>query len=423
MKHPISRIQARISAVLPEVLLASGLLGVAVLVRYLGWGMVAGDYRIYLEPWSRFIAEHGMFSALRFGFADYNVPYLYVLTGFTWLDAHTPIPLMTWIKGFSAVFDAVLAYYVARLVALRGRNWRMPLLAGLTVLVLPTVVLNGAYWAQCDSIYAAFSVAGLYHLIRQRPWIGSVLIGVALALKLQTIFIFPVLLVLLLGRRMPWRSLIAFPAVYVLLAVPAWLAGRPFADLMMIYANQTKTYPSLTLNAPTIYAFITPRSPALLETARSAGILFAIAAVLILTYLITVRRLRLSNERLVLLAATSSMLVPFLLPGMHERYFILAEVLTVAAAFWLPRALWFVPILVQAASMVTYLNYLMSAQPSPVDLRILALLMLGALVATGARLLRPDPAPLTATIPAPALGHLPGAQRSPESGTAVIAGR
>jgi hypothetical protein len=49
---------------------------------------------------------------------------------------------------------------------------------------------------------------------------------------------------------------------------------------------------------------------------------------------------------------------------MHERYFYLAEVLTVIAAFYLPRRLWYVPVLVQVASFLAYLHVLFPAADS-----------------------------------------------------------
>lgn len=70
------------------------------------------------------------------------------------------------------------------------------------------------------------------------------------------------------------------------------------------------------------------------------------------------RRPELTPTRIVLLATTSVILVPYLLPGMHERYFCLADVLSVIAAFHLPRRLWYVPILVQISSFGSYLQYL-----------------------------------------------------------------
>ena len=69
--------------------------------------------------------------------------------------------------------------------------------------------------------------------------------------------------------------------------------------------------------------------------------------------------------------------MPFTLPGMHERYFFLADVLSVVPAFYRPR-LWYVPLLVQTSSLLAYEAYLFHAQSVP--LPALAGLMLAALL-------------------------------------------
>ncbi|MEV6298743.1 hypothetical protein AB0M02_04980 [Actinoplanes sp. NPDC051861] len=370
----------------PEVFLIVALVAVAAAVRFVGFSTVSPDYAVFIRPWAEFIAANGGFEALSEDFANYSMPYLYLLTGMVWLDTHLPVGLLFLVKLVSVAFDVMLAYYTARIVALRA-DLRLAALAGVVVLLLPTVVLNGAYWAQCDAIYAAFTVAGVYHLLRDRPWLAMILVGVAFSFKLQTVFLFPVLMVLVLAGRLLWYQLAVIPAVYVVLTVPAWFAGRPFADLMLIYANQSGQYGALTLNAPSVYAFFKV-APALMGTLKTAGSLLAIGAVLALAYLVLIRRVRLDDLGVVLLAATSALLVPFLLPGMHERYFMLAEVLTVIAAFWVPRRMWFVPVLVQFATFLAYANYLFKSGVSVVDLRVLALLTLGALVATTSALLR-----------------------------------
>ncbi len=48
---------------------------------------------------------------------------------------------------------------------------------------------------------------------------------------------------------------------------------------------------------------------------------------------------------------------PFFMPGMHERYFFLADLLSLVLAFYLPK-LWYVPVLVQTSSFLSYLPFM-----------------------------------------------------------------
>lgn len=96
------------------------------------------------------------------------------------------------------------------------------------VLFLPTVVLNGAYWGQCDSIYAAFALLGIYFALSRAPGgPGMACIAVSFAFKLQAVFIMPIFVVLLITGRVNIRHFFIFPAVYILLMLPAVAAGMP----------------------------------------------------------------------------------------------------------------------------------------------------------------------------------------------------
>jgi hypothetical protein len=93
-------------------------------------------------------------------------------------------------------------------------------------------------------------------------------------------------------------------------------------------------------------------------------------------------RREIDGRRLLLLALLFAILVPFFLPAMHERYFYLADVLSIAVAFWIPRLLW-VPLLVQIASLLSYVAFLFRAGREygvSVDQRVLAVVMFAALV-------------------------------------------
>lgn len=330
----------------------------AIVARAVMFGHESSDYQLFIKGWYDFIATHGGFGALRYDFSDYNVPYLYLITVLTYL----PVPALVGIKLISVVFDLVLAYFTYRIVGLRHTGHGIPSLAALIVLFLPTVATNSGLWGQADSIYAAFGLGGVYFLLRRRPWLACVFLGLSLAFKLQAVFLFPLLLVLALKKWLPWRPLLAVPGVVLLLDVPALLAGAPLGQLLSVYVRQTTAYPELTLNAPSIYQFL----PAGTDAAVLRPIGVAVTGLVLLGLCLTalLSRVRLTATNIVLMGAVSAVLMPFLLPSMHERYFYLAEVLTVIAAFFLPRRLWYVPVLVQVASFLSYLHVLFPAAGS-----------------------------------------------------------
>ncbi|WP_216213072.1 hypothetical protein [Amycolatopsis aidingensis] len=334
------------------------------------------DYLLFYRPWYDFIIEHDGFSALRYEFSDLNAPYRYFLIILTYL----PVPPLFGIKIFSVLFEIVLAFFTYRIVALRFPGSWTPFVAGGVVFLLPTVVLNGSMWAQADASYAAFSLGGVYYLLTRRPWWACVFFGLALAFKLQAIFLFPLLLIMVLTGRVPWRALLAIPAVYLLLDVPALLFGASAAKLLTVYVSATDVWQQLTMNAPSVWQFF--RGEQGLEIMRLPGVLFTGALVLALCLLVLLSRVELTEARIVLLGALSVVLVPYALPSMHERYFYLADVLTVILACYLPRRTWYVPIVVQTVSLLSYIPFLFwaPAGAEPVDLRILAAAELVVLV-------------------------------------------
>ncbi|WP_433220605.1 glycosyltransferase 87 family protein [Dactylosporangium sp. CS-047395] len=366
------------------------------------------DFRGFLLPWWTFIDQHGGYHALKYKFSDYNVPYLYILVGLHAVAPHHPLAA---IKVVSAGFDLVLAAMTYLLVKYRRPGYRLAGAAALTVLLLPTVIMNGSLWAQCDAIYTAFLLGGLYSLIKRRPWLACALFGVAYAFKQQAMFVFPILLVLALRRELPWRTLIAAPAAFLLLDVPALIIGRPLGELLSIYTSQVGGYQQLALNAPSLYALL-PAELAVDEI-RTAGICFAGAVVLLLVTAIAASRQRLTPQRLVMAAALFAIAVPFLLPAMHERYFYAGDVLSVAVAFLAPRRLWFVPLLTQYASATTYAPFLFGAKAaSP---QIPALVMLAVVLVLAIHLARElYPA-------APAVGRVSGPEpaNAPEAAEAA----
>ena len=309
---------------------------------------VSSDMHGALIPWYDFLVENGGFAALRFDFADYNVPYLYLLTLAT-LSA--PWLSKVWaIKIISIVFDFVVAFFVGRCVALRypDSKW-VPKAAAMTTLLLPSVVLNSSWWGQAESVYTAFLVVCLHSLLAGRQHRAFVAFGFSFAVKLQAVFLAPLFLWLAVRKAVDWRRFFWSPLVWFVTLLPAWFIGRPFADLVTIYLRQTVLQGGLASRAQNLYQWVPDRFFPLfpLFAALAAAVLLAIAVA------IHRNRLRITPERIVFLAAFAVLLAPYLLPKMHGRYFFPAEIFTLILAFRCPRY-WYAPVVLQLASWNIY---------------------------------------------------------------------
>ncbi|MBU2662275.1 DUF2029 domain-containing protein [Actinoplanes bogorensis] len=364
-----------------EWLLIAALVVIAILVRWAGFHEKTTDMRIFFK-WYHQLGSVGDWRALGADVGNYNAPFVYLLA-FLHL---VPGPLLFKIKALFVLFDVALAFFTYRIVALRHPYSRIPAAAALVVVMLPTVVLNASWWGQMDAMWAAPALGAVYYLLRGRPWVGVALCGVALAIKPQGVFIFPLLLLLALAGRIPWRTLLAAPAAYLALDLPAILVGRNPVELLTIYSmnRQAVNVPELSLRAPNVFALVTGSTRE--DSLRMLGYLFCAAVVIGVIYVLIAKAVELTTERIVVVAALFAILVPFLLPGMHERYFFLADVTMLVLAVFVPR-LWYVPLLVQASSLLSYQPYLFG-RVVPVLPTIAALLMLAALIVVLVHLMR-----------------------------------
>jgi Gpi18-like mannosyltransferase len=336
-----------------RIAVATALVLIALAVRSVFFKYETGDYTSYFHVWYEFILGHGRFGALKYSFANYNEPYLYLLA----LLTYTPLGPLVGIKLISVSFDLVLGYFSYRIVRLRYPHSWAPTVAAAAVLFLPTVVLNSALWGQIDATYTSLALGGLYFMLRRRPWLACIFFGLALSFKLQVVFVFPVLLLLLLRRWAPWRALLMVPLVFVLMDLPALVVGASVSTLWSTYTGEIGLYQQLTLNAPNIYQYLGIDESTVL---RDLGIALTLAIVLALMAIVVVRRTPLTPTRILLAGTVTVLLVPYLLPAMHERYFYLADALTVISAFYLPRRLWALPVLEQFASLMSYMPFLLA---------------------------------------------------------------
>src|SRR4029450_13927923 len=140
-------------------------------------------------------------------------------------------------------------FYVWRIVRLQHPQSWIAAFALLATLFWPTPVVNSAVWGQTDMLYAAPLLASLFYVLADKQRAAWIAFAIAFSVKLQAVFFAPVLLALMLRKETPWTYSLYVPLVYALMVIPMWLAGRPMADLLTIYAVQMTEYTRLTLGA------------------------------------------------------------------------------------------------------------------------------------------------------------------------------
>lgn len=310
----------------PVFVFCLGILVFALAVRMPMLSHQTYDYQDFLSKWVQFFRDNGGFSALRESLGDYNVPYLYFLAAFSYL----PIPDLYLIKALSLAFDLLLAFTGARLAKrVSPAKLAYPTAFSL-LLLLPTVTLNGAYWGQCDSLYTALTLLALADALEERPARSVVWLGIAFSFKLQTIFLVPLWCVLWYAKRLKFRHLCLFPVAYFATALPALLLGRPLDSILNVYVQQTGQYHDrLTLNAPSVFALIPHDAEVNADLLAKLGIGAAFLLVLGLLVWLFFYRSRLTDQHILTAGLILAIGVPLLLPYMHERYFMLAETLSV----------------------------------------------------------------------------------------------
>lgn len=301
----------------------------ALYLRVLCLDHQTADYQTFLAEWVAFFRNNGGFTAVKESVGDYNVPYLYFLAAISCL----PIPDLYLIKLFSILFDVLLAWSGLRLSRQFCREGSpVPLVCFSLLLLLPTVVLNSAYWGQCDTLYTSLTLLALSCALEEKPKPSVLLLAVAFSFKLQTVFLIPLWCAFWFTGRVKFRHLLLFPVGYAVTILPALLLGKPLGDILGVYLNQMGEYSSLSLNAPSIFGFLPYKAQVNSHMASWLGIAAAFVLVLVVLGLLFWRRKRFTPELLLTAAAVLAIGIPFLLPHMHDRYFMLAGVITLVWA-------------------------------------------------------------------------------------------
>ena len=336
-----------------RILFLTAILLLAIVARYFAYNYKSDDYEAFLKPWYDKIIELGKIKSLKYKIGDYNVPYMFILAIFSYI----PISPLILIKTLSVIFDVILAIYSSKLVyEFIKSNKNAILISDIcfgVILFLPTVFMNSAVWAQCDSIYVTFVIMSLYYLKKDKVLTSFILLGIAFAFKLQFIFILPIYILLYFKRNdISILHFIIIPIVNVLMCLPAIIMGRGIKDCLLIYFSQTGTYKSLTLNYPNLYSLFGE----VFQNQSKVLVLLTIAIIGMISFYLVYRKVKI-NDNVIKIGLMLALITVYFLPRMHERYGFLVEILSIIYVFIYKKD-FSLPVILQLSALSGYFMFL-----------------------------------------------------------------
>ena len=351
----------------PQVtMVVLSVIAIGMIIRFVYFPHISGDYWHFIRQWVNEIRLNGIQGVITSG-ADYNMSYMYIM----WVIARLPVADLGLVKLVSVVGDVLLALGAMSLASHLAKDDRYRKLISIVTLglvwLLPTVVMNSSWWGQTDAIYTGFVVWSLYFALQRRPHLAVIMVSVAFAFKLQTVFFLPVGAVLLFCGLLKVRHLLWFPLVNIVISLPAIIRGIPFEHVFGVYINQAGLRAhSLTNNAPSVWGLFTWETlhadAQRVSMLRTLSISSAFAFLVLMLLVAWIHRKRMSDSTVLVFSVLITLGTPFLLPQMHDRYFFTAEifavVLAVTAISRFKAPIYVLPLMVTAASLFAYQNYL-----------------------------------------------------------------
>ena len=334
-----------------DIMLLIGMTWAGIMLRYCLRDVETQDYTVCLGPWIEGFRAGGM-AAFKGDSFNYTMPYMF----FLYLISKVNYNSLYLIKLFSSAFDLILAILCGLIVYEYTKSDMRSYLAYGIVFNLPTIAVNSGLWGQCDVIYVTFIVASFYMLLKDKSRASMILYGLAFAIKLQTLFVFPFYVFMWVKKKIPILRFLYIPAMYIVCALPGLFTGRSFSKLMLTYVEQGNTEPwMLSWHWPNIWLMFGPM--AFWEYYSRVGLIATVAVIMLLLYFLVSKDISLDKDMMIKIMLMFAWVVPFFLPYMHERYGYLADIFALILFFKEPKK-FLLPMLGVLISFVAYTGYL-----------------------------------------------------------------
>lgn len=361
------------------------LLSLIIRLYFVPWH--SSDYDTYLKNWFIHFQEN-RFSGFKNIYDISNYPALYMiimclisfLPNFS-IEVLPDLSIILYIKLVSIIADYFIAYMVYKIIKNYTNKEYMALISFACVLFSPIVLFNSALIGQADGIYSSFIILSLYLFYNKKYKKAFLIYGIAFAFKLQSIFIFPFIILLYIKNRFHFKYFLLIPIPHIISSFIAAIFGADFIKALTILGGQS--HPNLNNRAPSLPALIFGDS-SFEQFYKWMFMTFFIILALILCavflYMFIKQKNKLNLDRFILWSLVISFSMPFILPSMHERYFYIAEILALIYAFMKPKYAYITILLYFATfSRYVYSSYL-PAFPASVLMLIVFIMLMRTLI-------------------------------------------
>lgn len=340
-------------------------------LRYKLFPFESQDYIQNLSRWWNQLVEAGGIPGLKLQVGNYTQPYVYLMA----LGTYLPWSGLTVIKLISVTFDLILSIVISLSVFHCTRHKTKMIFAYCFTFLAPTVIMNSALWAQCDSVIMVFIALTIYFFLKEKPSWACISFGIAMAIKIQSIFIAPVFLVLWMNRKLSFKHLLLIPLSYSICFIPTALAGgNYFEAVTFAYWQVTTTANDLSFNCANMWS---PLKTVVNYDISKSATLLTLSTTFLAAYMCIRKPLKLNHSLLITLFLFFTLIIPFMLPHMHERYYYYAEIIAIIYALIHTRR-FYVPLIIMFVSVFSYLPFLFEVEP--ISLSILSIGILVSII-------------------------------------------
>ena len=226
--------------------------------------------------------------------------------------------------------------------------------------MLPTVILNGSYWGQCDTVYSAFCMLAILCVLNDKEKLSLVMMGLAFSIKMQAVLLLPVwILVWYQRKKLMLAHFLLIPGTYLIVCIPAIIAGKNIGTIFGLFSQFGSGpfgVPYQGLN--NLSVFLLPTDPYIARTLVNILLWFTITLVGVSMLFWIIKNIDISDQIIfIAICLFYVVMTTETLGGLHERHAMLADLISVVLFFIWKKEWWFIPLVLNTHSFLGYVRY------------------------------------------------------------------